>query len=123
MNSSGKWERRGLQVPSCWVGNAYRLCNGPQLQYGADAAHEQHHFGLPAVAACSLDMHLFTRVHRRYEHKGFGNNRSALSECTEGDKGNVMLAVVNPIIELNLSSHFKANMEVSYYYRHIIFLP
>ena len=29
-----------------------------------------------------------------------------------------MLAVVNPIIELNLSSHFKANMEVSYYYRH-----
>ena len=36
----------------------------------------------------------------------------------QGDKGNVMLAVVNPIIELNLSSHFKANMEVSYYYRH-----
>ena len=36
----------------------------------------------------------------------------------QGDKGNVMLAVVNPIIELNLSSYFKANMEVSYYYRH-----
>lgn len=35
----------------------------------------------------------------------------------QGDKGNVILGVVNPIILLNLNRHFKANLEISYFYR------
>ena len=35
----------------------------------------------------------------------------------QGDKGNALLAIVNPIIELNLNSKFKVNLEMSYYLR------
>ena len=35
----------------------------------------------------------------------------------QGDKGNALLAVVNPIIEINLNEHFRVNLEASYYYR------
>lgn len=51
-----------------------------------------------------------------YEHKNL-EEIDPLHLNAQGDKGNVMLAVINPIIELNLSRRFKANMEISYYYR------
>lgn len=86
------------------MGSGYSIKNNTILDFGR--------YGMFA-----LNMHLYQIFTERIRTQGFGNNRSALSECA-GDKGNVMLAVVNPIIELNLSSHFKANMEVSYYYRH-----
>lgn len=35
----------------------------------------------------------------------------------QGDKGNALLAVVNPMIELNLTPHWKANLEMSYFFR------
>ena len=35
----------------------------------------------------------------------------------QGDKGNALLAIVNPLIELNLNRHFKINLEMSYYFR------
>ena len=35
----------------------------------------------------------------------------------QGDKGNALLAVVNPMIEINLNEHFRVNAELSYYIR------
>ena len=63
-------------------------------------------------------MHLYQIfTWKGYEHKDL-ETIDPLYLNAQGDKGDVMLAVVNPIIELKLSSHFKANMEVSDYYRH-----
>ena len=66
----------------------------------------------------ALNLHLYQIfTWKGYEHKDL-ENTDPLYLNAQGDKGNVMLAVVNPLIELNLSRHFKANMEISYFYRH-----
>lgn len=66
----------------------------------------------------ALNLHLYQIfTWKGYEHKDL-ENTNPLYLNAQGDKGNVMLAVVNPLIELNLSRHFKANMEISYFYRH-----
>lgn len=87
------------------MGSGYSIKNNTILDFGR--------YGMFA-----LNMHLYQIfTWKGYEHKDL-ETIDPLYLNAQGDKGNVMLAVVNPIIELNLSSHFKANMEVSYYYRH-----
>lgn len=51
-----------------------------------------------------------------YENKDL-TNVDPLYINAQGDKGNVLLAVVNPIIQINLNKHFRINMEASYYLR------
>lgn len=45
------------------------------------------------------------------------DNTNPLYLNAQGDKGNTLMAVVNPIIELNLNKHFRVNIELSYYLR------
>lgn len=51
-----------------------------------------------------------------YENKDL-TNIDPLYLNAQGDKGNVLLAVVNPIIQINLNKHLRINMEASYYLR------
>ena len=121
MNSLVNLEQRVFLKchPAGW--KPYRLLqrNRPQLQYGKRIQHkEQHHSGLRPLRHVRTEYASLPDFSwKGYEHKDL-ETIDPLYLNAQGDKGNVMLAVVNPIIELNLSSHFKANMEVSYYYRH-----
>ncbi len=66
----------------------------------------------------ALNMHLYRIFSwKGYEHKDL-ENENPLYLNAQGDKGNVVLAVVNPIVELNLGKHLRTNAELSYYYRH-----
>lgn len=72
-------------------------------------------FGKHGLFALNLGFyHIFSW--KGYEHKDL-ETVDPLHLNAQGDKGNVMLAVINPIIELQLNPHFKANIESSYYYR------
>ena len=76
------------------MGSGYSIKNNTILDFGR--------YGMFA-----LNMHLYQIfTWKGYEHKDL-ETIDPLYLNAQGDKGNVMLAVVNPIIELNLSSHFK----------------
>lgn len=51
-----------------------------------------------------------------YEHKD-SENIDPLYLNAQGDKGNVMLTVINPAINIILKGKFKANLEFYYYFR------
>ncbi len=87
------------------MGSGYSVKNNTILDFGR--------YGMFA-----LNMH-FNQIFswKGYEHKDL-ETTDPLHLNAQGDKGNVVLAVVNPIIELNLNRRFKANVELSYYYRH-----
>lgn len=52
-----------------------------------------------------------------YENKDLANE-DPLYLNAQGDKGNVMLAIMNPALQLNITDHLKANIESSYYWRY-----
>lgn len=86
------------------MGSGYSVKNKTLLDFGR-------------YGSFALNLHLYQIfTWKGYEHKDL-ENTNPLYLNAQGDKGNVMLAVVNPIIELNLNQHFKANLELSYYYR------
>ena len=111
-NHVGSWNFAATAYLNRWKvcllytsGSGYSIKNNTILDFGR--------YGMFA-----LNMHLYQIcTWKGYEHKDL-ETIDPLYQNAQGDKGNVMLAVVNPIIELNLSSHFKSNMEVSYSYRH-----
>ncbi len=87
------------------MGSGYSLKNNTILDFGR--------YGLFA-----LNMHFYQIFSwKGYEHK-YMDISNPLYLNAQGDKGNVVLAVINPIIEVNLTEHLRANAELSYYYRH-----
>lgn len=87
------------------MGSGYSVKNNTILDFGR--------YGLFA-----LNLHLYQIFSwKGYEHKDL-ETTNPLHLNAQGDKGNVMLAIVNPIIELNLNPYLKVNLESSYYYRH-----
>ncbi len=86
------------------MGSGYSIKNNTILNFGR-------------YGSFALNMHFYQIFSwKGYEHKDLENS-NPLYLNSQGDKGNVVLAVVNPIIELNLSEHLRANAELSYYYR------
>lgn len=59
--------------------------------------------------------HIFTW--KGYEDKDL-NTVNPLYLNAQGDKGNTVFMVLNPVYELSLSKHLKATLEMSYYFRH-----
>ncbi len=87
------------------MGSGYSIKNNTILDFGA--------YGMFA-----LNMHFYQIfTWKGYEHKDL-ENVNPLYLNAQGDKGNMVLAVVNPIVELNLSKHLRINAEISYYFRH-----
>lgn len=52
-----------------------------------------------------------------YEDKDL-ENTNPLYLNAQGDKGNTVFVVLNPVYELSLTKHFKASFEIAYYLRH-----
>ncbi len=72
-------------------------------------------FGKSATFALNMD---FYRIFswKGYEGKDLTTD-NPLYLNAQGDKGRVALAVVNPLMEVNLTEHLKSSVEVSYFYR------
>ncbi len=64
---------------------------------------------------------LNVNLYHIFSWKGYSDedleNSNPLYLNAQGDKGNALLGVVNPMIEINLNEHFRVNLEMSYYYR------
>ncbi len=87
------------------MGSGYSIKNNTILDFG--------NYGMFA-----LNMHFYQIfTWKGYEHKDMAKT-NPLYLNAQGDKGNVVLAVVNPIVELNLSKQLKINAEIAYYFRH-----
>ena len=86
------------------MGSGYSLKNNTLIDFNK--------YGLFALNVSMY--HIFSW--KGYDQKDL-ENTNPLYLNAQGDKGNAMLAIVNPIIELNLNKNFKVNMELSYYYR------
>ncbi len=60
-------------------------------------------------------------LYQIFSWKGYDLNKlettNPLYLNAQGDKGNALLAIINPIIELSLNSKLKVNVEISYYLR------
>ncbi len=87
------------------LGSGYSIKNNTVLDFGR-------------YGSFALNMHFYQIFSwKGYEHKDM-ENLNPLFVNAQGDKGNVVLAVVNPIVEMNLGEHLRLNAELSYYYRH-----
>lgn len=67
----------------------------------------------------ALNIHLYQIfTWKGYETKTDIAQSNPLYLNSQGDKGNVLLGIVNPEIELNLGDHLALNLGMSYYHRH-----
>ena len=86
------------------MGSGYSIKNRTLMEFGK--------YGLFA-----LNVHLYNI----YTWKGYENKDistiNPLYLNAQGDKGNVLMTVINPVIELNLDKHWKVGMELSYFAR------
>ena len=64
---------------------------------------------------------LNVNLYQIYSWKGYNHDELETTDPlylnAQGDKGNALLAIINPIVELNLNPQFKVNLELSYYLR------
>lgn len=76
-------------------------------------------------AAFTLNVHYYQIfTWKGYERKNLADI-DLLYLNAQGDKGNVALTVINPVLELNLSRHLRLNIETGYYIRntHYVYHP
>lgn len=86
------------------MGSGYSLKNDTDIDFGR--------YGNFSLKVSLLN--IFTW--KGYENKDL-NTTNPLYLNAQGDKGNVMLVIINPQINLNLNNNIKANIEASYFVR------
>lgn len=86
------------------MGSGYSIKNATTLDFGK-------------IGTFTLNVHFYQIfTWKGYEHKDL-TDINPLYLNTQGDKGNALLTVVNPIFEINLNKHLKLNLESGYFVR------